>query len=186
MLHARVGPMFAAKTRGLVEVCRDAARIGGPDAVVPLVPARDTRSRGELRAHDGMRCPAYAVSTIEDFQRVVYPRPDLLLVAVDEVQLFDSWIVRELRLLARRVPEVYVAGLLHDYRGAPFENTVELLLCADQITHVHARCVVCDAPAAFTHRKTGGGSRVQIGGAESYEARCRRHWEDVVEDPWAP
>lgn len=186
MLHARVGPMFAEKTRGLIEVCREAARQFGADSVVALVPSRDTRSRGELRAHDGASCLAYAVSSIEDFQRVVYPRPDLRLVALDEVQLFDSGIVRELRLLARRVPEVYAAGLLHDYRGAPFENTVELLLCADRVTHVTARCVVCQEPAAFTHRTSGDGGRVQIGGAESYEARCRRHWEDVVAEPWSP
>lgn len=186
MLHLVTGPMFADKTRTLIDVCRQAAKAHGAEAVVALVPTRDTRSGAELVAHDGSRCPAYAVSGLEELQRIVYPRPDLRLVVVDEIQLFDAGLARELRLLATRISEVWGAGLLHDYRGAPFENTVELALYADHVVHMTARCVVCDLPAAFTHRKRGGIARVEVGGADDYEPRCRRHWEEVVAEPWGP
>lgn len=186
MLHLVAGPMFADKTRTLIDACRVAAKTHGPEAVVAIVPSSDTRSRGQLRSHAGEVCPAYAVSTLDELRSVVYPRPNLKLVAVDEVQLFDAEIARELRLLAGRVAEVWAAGLLHDFRGAPFENTVETLLVADHVLHKTARCVECDQPAAFTHRKGGSVVRVVVGGAEAYEPRCRRHWDEVVADPWRP
>lgn len=186
MLYAIVGPMFSEKTRHLIARCGTVAAEHGAESVVALVPSLDTRSGAELRAHSGERCTAYAVATLDDLRRVVYPRPDLRLVAVDEVQMFDPGLLRELVLLARRGLEVWGAGLLHDYRGAPFENTTNLITLADRVFHAVAHCAVCGGPAAWTHRKAAGGSRIQVGGAEAYEARCRRHWEEVVQDRWEP
>ena len=50
----------------------------------------------------------------------------------------------------------------------------QLLAVAEYITKTLAICVVCGAPANRTYRKVQRGGRVVVGGAEIYEARCRR------------
>jgi hypothetical protein len=50
----------------------------------------------------------------------------------------------------------------------------QLLAVAEYITKTLAICMVCGAPANRTYRKVKRGGRVVVGGAELYEARCRR------------
>lgn len=186
MLHLTIGPMFADKTTGLIEQARAFVREHGPNSVVVVVPSSDHRSGGALLSHSGLSCPAFSVETASQFQDLIYPRPGLKAVLVDEVQLYGAWIVRELSLLGRRRLQVYAAGLLHDYLGAPFENVAQLIPLASTITHKTAQCAVCGGRAAWTHRTTQAQGRVLVGGAECYEPRCREHWEQVVEKPWVP
>ena len=42
---------------------------------------------------------------------------------------------------------------------------------------MHAVCVRCGAPAAYSNRTAGGDEQLQVGDVESYEARCRRCFE---------
>lgn len=186
MLHLTVGPMFADKTTGLITQAREVAKVHGAHSVVVVVPTSDYRSGDMLRSHSGLSCPAHAVDSAAQLHALVYPRPDLKAVVVDEVQLYGAWVVRELALLGRRRLPVYAAGLLHDYLGAPFENVAQLIPLASVLLHKTAKCAVCGAPAAWTHRTTQTKGRVLVGGAESYEARCREHWDQVVENPWVP
>src|SRR5262249_60482985 len=79
--------------------------------------------------------------------------------------------------LAKRGKRVIVAGLDQDYRGVPFEPMPQLLAIAEYITKTLAICVVCGAPANRTYRKVKRGGRVVVGGADLYEARCRRCFE---------
>jgi hypothetical protein len=53
----------------------------------------------------------------------------------------------------------------------------ELLAIAEYITKTLAICVVCGNPANRTYRKKRRGGRVLVGGADLYEARCRRCFE---------
>ena len=51
------------------------------------------------------------------------------------------------------------------------------------VDKLHAICVLCGAPACRNQRLIDGrpapaeGPTIQVGGAESYEARCRLHHE---------
>ncbi len=186
MIRLTVGPMFADKTTSLIASAKRTVQRTGSESVVVIVPTIDQRSGPYLRSHAGEICAAMSVATAREFQAVVYPRPNLKHVVVDEVQFFGSWVVRELVLLSRRRIQLDVAGLLHDYRGAPFENTMQLIPFAEEINHKTATCVGCGEAAAWTHRKTHEGDRVVVGGAETYEPRCRRCWEVEVSDAWVP
>jgi thymidine kinase len=79
--------------------------------------------------------------------------------------------------LARRGKRVIVAGLDQDYAGRPFDPMPQLLAVAEYITKTLAICVVCGAPANRTYRKKKRAGRVVVGGADLYEARCRRCYE---------
>ena len=73
-----------------------------------------------------------------------------------------------------------VAGTDMDFRGEPFGPMSKLLAIAERIDKLHAICVVCGDLASRNQRLIDGkpapaeGPTIQVGGSESYEARCRR------------
>ncbi len=75
---------------------------------------------------------------------------------------------------------VIAAGTDMDFRGEPFGPMGLLLARAERIDKLHAICVVCGDPATRNQRLIDGepapaeGPTIQVGGAETYEARCRR------------
>ena len=96
------------------------------------------------------------------------------MIGIDEGQFLGAELVNVCEKLARMGKRVIVAGLDQDYRGRPFDPMPQLLAVAEYITKTLAICVVCGAPANRTYRKVQRGGRVVVGGAEIYEARCRR------------
>jgi thymidine kinase len=44
---------------------------------------------------------------------------------------------------------------------------------AEEVTKVHAVCVVCGGPANFSYRTIDNSSKILLGEKESYEPRCR-------------
>ena len=82
--------------------------------------------------------------------------------------------------LADRGVRVIVAGTDMDFRGEPFGPMPQLLAIAELVDKLHAICVVCGDLATRNHRLIDGrpapaeGPTIQVGGSESYEARCRK------------
>ena len=56
----------------------------------------------------------------------------------------------------------------------PFPPMPELMAIAEDVTKVRAVCAVCGEPASRSQRIVGESTTVLVGGAESYEARCRK------------
>jgi thymidine kinase len=77
---------------------------------------------------------------------------------------------------------VVVAGLDLDYRGLPFGPMPQLMCRAEYVTKQLAICMTCGDPANFTQRLTRDTAQVVVGATETYEARCRCHFEPPVED----
>jgi thymidine kinase len=50
----------------------------------------------------------------------------------------------------------------------------QILAVAEYVDKILAICMQCGAPANRTQRLTDATDRVVVGGAEEYEARCRR------------
>ncbi len=102
------------------------------------------------------------------------------VVAIDEVQFFDWQIADLCSKLADNGKRVIVAGLDTDFRGEPFGPMPLLMSLAEDVTKLHAICVVCSAPASRTQRLIDGQPTryddpiIFVGGSESYEARCRQ------------
>ena len=131
-----------------------------------------------VHSHDGSRIESEAVSTSSELMERV--RADTQVVAIDEVQFLDDGIVSVVNALADRGLRVILAGTDMDFRGAPFGPIGALLASADVIDKLHAICVRCGEPATRNQRLIDGrpapaeGPTIQVGGLESYEARCRR------------
>ena len=106
-------------------------------------------------------------------------KADTEVVAIDEIQFMDDAVVEVVNALADRGVRVIAAGTDMDFRGHPFGPMGELLAVAEKIDKLTAICVKCGELATRNQRLIDGepapaeGPTIQVGGLESYEARCR-------------
>jgi len=97
---------------------------------------------------------------------------DTVVVALDEVNFFSKEIATVAQQLALAGKRVICCGLDLDYLGVPFESTARLLAVADSVDKLAARCTQCGTPARRTYRIADVKSRIYVGGAQDYDARC--------------
>ncbi|NJD65540.1 MAG: thymidine kinase [Chloroflexi bacterium] len=130
-----------------------------------------------VSTHDGGRIQSEPISTSVDLMERV--RADTEVVAVDEVQFLDDGILAVANALADRGVRVILAGTDMDFRGLPFGPMGGLLAVAEKVDKLQAICVRCGQLATRNQRLIDGepapaeGPTIQVGGLESYEARCR-------------
>ena len=165
-----VGSMYSGKTEELIRRLRR-AQIARQKVEI-FKPAIDRRySADAIVSHSDLRIPSRSVRSALEILRYAH---EAEVIGIDEGQFLGPDLVRVCERLARRGKRVIVAGLDQDYAGRPFEPMPQLLAIAEYITKTLAICVVCGSPANRTYRKVRRGGRVVVGGADLYEARCRR------------
>lgn len=141
-------------------------------------PKIDNRySLTEVVSHDGARVEAEVIDSYKALYDLDPLSLDILLI--DEVQFFDPEIWRVINEWAAGGIDVYVAGLSTDFMGQPFEASARVAMIADSIESLSAVCTKCGEDAVWTQMVVDGvevtdGERVQVGGSEMYEPRCRR------------
>ena len=165
------GSMFSGKSEELIRRVRRAeiAR----QRVQLFKPRIDARySEAEIVSHSDMKLPSRVVGTAREILSLVEPETEV--VGIDEGQFFDGSLVEVADALANRGVRVIVAGLDQDYRGRPFEPMPQLMAVAEYVDKTLAICLKCGAPANRSQRIVRVTDRVVVGGANQYEARCRR------------
>lgn len=172
-IEAICGSMFSGKTEELIRrlVRAQIAR----QKVQVFKPAIDARySKDEVVSHSGGRIASIEVESANEILERIDPATKV--VGIDEAQFLGMDLVRVIEELARSGRRVVVAGLDQDSRGVPFEPVPQILAIAELVTKTMAVCVVCGRPANKTQRLGADSSRVLVGAAEAYEARCRTCW----------
>jgi thymidine kinase len=172
------GVMFSGKSEELLRRVRRA--LIAKKQVQVFKSHLDDRYGGVLRisSHDGTQLEAVPVNL--SVQVAEHVQPDTQVVAIDEAQFLDDGVVSVVNDLADRGVRVIVSGTDMDFRGNPFGPIPHLLAVAEMVDKLHAICVRCGDLATRNQRLIGGrpapaeGPTIQVGGAESYEARCRR------------
>jgi thymidine kinase len=167
------GSMYSGKTEELIRRLRR-AQIARQKVEIFKPGIDDRYARDHIVSHSELRIPSRAVKVAGDILRHAH---EAQVIGIDEAQFLGPELVRVCERLARRGKRVIVAGLDQDYAGRPFEPMPQLLAIAEYITKTLAICVVCGAPANRTYRKKKRAGRVVVGGADLYEARCRRCYE---------
>lgn len=172
------GSMFSGKTEELIRRIRRA--VIAKQNVQVFKPSIDNRySVQHVSSHNGQNVEAHSVA--QSMQILDLIQPQTTVVAIDEAQLFDMDIASVVENLADRGLRVLVAGLDTDFRGEPFGAMPQLLCCAEEVTKLHAICVVCGDLASRTQRLVNGSPAhyddpiIMVGAKEAYEARCREH-----------
>ncbi len=168
-----VGSMYSGKTEELIRRLRR-AQIARQRVEIFKPTIDDRYGRDQIVSHSELRIPSRAVKTANEVLRHAH---EAQVIGIDEGQFLGPDLVKVCERLARRGKRVIVAGLDQDYRGKPFEPMPQLLAIAEYITKTLAICVVCGNPANRSYRKKRRTGRVLVGGADLYEARCRRCFE---------
>jgi len=180
------GVMFSGKSEELLRRIRRA--VIANKRVQVFKSQLDDRYAGvhRISSHDGGTIDAEPVSSSVHISERL--KPDTRVVAIDEAQFLDRGVVEVVNDLANRGVRVIVAGTDMDFRGRPFGPMPELLCIAERIDKLNAICVKCGDVATRNQRLIDGqpapaeGPTIQVGGTESYEARCRRCHEVPLED----
>lgn len=156
----------------------------------------DTRA-GEARigSRIGIGAPADTFAPDEDMFAKLAARLALGPVAcvfIDEAQFLSKAQVWQ---LARAVDDLKVPvmcyGLRVDFQGNLFPGSAALLAWADEMREVRTICH-CGKKASMVIRRGADGralkegDQVQIGGNETYQSLCRRHWREAVGDHPTP
>lgn len=174
------GSMFCGKTEELIRRCRRA--VIAKQELQVFKPNIDNRySIEHVTSHNGMNIEAQPITKSHEILECLAEKTTI--IAVDEVQFFDHGIIDIVQRLAERGIRVVLAGLDTDFRGEPFGPMPQLMSIAEDVTKLHAICVVCGEDAARTQRLVNGSPAnyhdpvILVGAQESYEARCRLHHE---------
>ena len=190
------GPMFAGKTEELLRRVHR-ARLAG--LVVEVIGHRlDSRGGTDrLSTHTGRSTPARMLERAEQLRLPVGAEgpdssdsPDIPLtpdiIAIDEAQFFGPSLVPAIEALLDAGIQVEVAGLCVTYDGGPFAPLPTLMAMAEEVVKLTAVCTICGAAAAFHMRLIDDGASAleataaQVGGTESYQARCRSHRREAA------
>ncbi len=173
-----VGCMFSGKSEELIRRLKR-AQIAKLQVQV-FKPTIDTRySSIEVVSHTGEKIKAEAVSNSKEILNKI--SDGVNVIGIDEAQFYDMEIINVVRGISRKGVRVILAGLDMDFKGEPFGPMGNLLAIADEVTKLHAICMVCGEDATMTQRLINGKPAkytdpvVMIGASESYEARCKLH-----------
>jgi thymidine kinase len=174
------GSMFSGKTDELIR--RLVRATIAKQKVQVFKPAIDVRYAIEkVASHTGSTFDAIPVGNAGEIRLKL--DKDTTVVGIDEAQFFDAEVVTIAKELAARGVRVLVAGLDTDFRGEPFGSMPALMSEAEDVTKLHAICMVCGDEASRTQRLVNGHPArydepvVIVGASELYEARCRLHHE---------
>jgi thymidine kinase len=164
------GSMFSGKTEELIRRL-NRAKIARQKVEI-FKPKIDIRyDEIEIVSHNRNAIRSTPVNTAEEILLLV---GDCDVVGIDEAQFFDDGIFEVSNVLAKKGKRIIIAGLDMDSNAKPFGSMPMLMAAAEYVTKVHAICMVCGDIAHYSYRKVQNENQVMLGEAESYEARCRK------------
>ena len=175
------GPMSCGKTEELLRRVRRC--IIAKKKVKVISPDIDTRTKGDyIESRNGLWLDAITVKNAKEILSRVTPADEV--IAIDEIQFFDSEIIEVVLEMVKDGKRVIASGLDLDFKGEPFGYMPELLCIADKIDKLSAVCMKCGSDKATrTQRLINGmpadksSPLIMIGGDETYEARCIKCYE---------
>ena len=143
------GSMFSGKTEELLRRIRRATI--AKQHVQVFKPKLDHRyGTNKVTSHAGANFTATPVENSAEILETL--DSETTVVAVDEAQFFDAELTKVCTILADKGIRVIVAGLDQDFRGDPFGPMPIILSLAEQVSKLHAICVVCGKDASRTQR----------------------------------
>lgn len=173
-LEVICGPMYSGKSEELQRRLRR-EKIAKKEVIV-FKPKVDTRYDSEaIVSHNGVKMEAIP-STIDEMWDRAW---ECDVIGIDEIQFYEDEVIDQVEMFVAGGKKVIISGLDMDFRRAPFGVMPYFLSVAEQVDKLYAVCHVCGHEAYFTQRLHDGQpanfeeDTVEIGGLESYEARCR-------------
>jgi thymidine kinase len=189
-LYFHYSTMNAGKSTLLLQAAHNYRESG---MAVYLVTAQfDNRAgEGRIGSRIGIGVAADTFGPGEDMFAKIAARLDqgpVACVFIDEAQFLSKDQVWQLACVVDdlKVP-VMCYGLRVDFQGNLFPGSAALLAWADEMREVRTICHCGKKATMVIRRGPDGralkdGDQVVIGGNETYQSLCRRHWREAVGD----
>ena len=193
-LEVITGCMFSGKTEELIRRL-ERVRIARRKLLLFKPTIDDRYSATSVMTHYGRAFDAHlldpANETVEALIELVGTETldEAAVIAFDEGNFFSEKLPGLCEQLVAFGKRVIVAGLDLTFAQEPFGPMPRLMALADRVDKLQAVCVKCGGVATRSQRLIDGspaptdGPVIQVGGAESYEARCRSCYEGRRESP---
>ncbi|XP_072318917.1 thymidine kinase, cytosolic [Eucyclogobius newberryi] len=163
------GPMFSGKSTELMRRVRR-FQVAQYNCLVVKY-AKDTRySDTGMATHDKNTMDAVSANSLEDVRTFALKA---CVIGIDEGQFFPDTVpfAEEMANLGKII---IVAALDGTFQRKAFGNILNLVPLAESVVKLHAVCMQCYKEAAYTKR-IGAEKEVEvIGGADKYQAACRK------------
>ena len=171
MLKVYWGGMFAQKSMALF---REVLRARAASKKVQCFKYDDGRyAVSEIVTHDGLAVEAVPVPDTTALLAAV--DADTEVIIIDEAQFFDEPLVKLANDWANQGKTVIAAGLDMDRYGRPFGIMPALAATAEEAVKLRAICMCCGDEGWISFgRATTTSETKEVGGAEKYQARCRK------------
>ncbi len=189
-LYFHYSTMNAGKSTLLLQASHN-YREGGMDTYLITAQFDNRAGEGRIGSRIGIGEPADTFAADEDMFAKLAARlaqGRVACVFIDEAQFLSK---EQVWQLARAVDDLKVPvmcyGLRVDFQGNLFPGSAALLAWADEMREVRTICH-CGKKATMVVRKgpdgraLTAGEQVVIGGNETYQSLCRRHWREAVGD----
>ncbi len=157
MLTVIAGPMFAGKTTKLLTLFSVLSNLGF-SILCFKAEAESNGGMGHTRSHDERPLPVIYISQDNPEKILKYVgKNSIQKVIIDAIHFFpkDRFIIVVKKLLAQGI-DVYVNGLIYDYRKKEYGATKTLMSMADECIEQFSICVKCGGKAQHTERVAGG------------------------------
>jgi thymidine kinase len=182
--------MNAGKSTSLLQSAYN-YRERGMHSIIYTAALDDRYGVGKVTSRIGLQADAKLYAKGDDlFESISSDCKDKKLdcVFIDEAQFLTKEQVRQLVDVVDelRIP-VLAYGLRTDFLGETFEGSHYLLAWADKLSELKTVCH-CGRKASFVVRRdedgnaVTNGDQVQIGGNDTYESLCRKHFKELVWD----
>ena len=188
-LYFHYSTMNAGKSTSLLQASHN-YREGGMQTYLITARLDNRAGKGRIASRIGIGEEADTFAPGEDmFEKLKsrFTEGPVACVFIDEAQFLSKDQVWQ---LARAVYDLGVPvmcyGLRVDFQGNLFPGSAALLAWADEMREVRTICQ-CGKKATMVIRRgpdgraLTAGEQVQIGGNETYQSLCRRHWREAVE-----
>ncbi len=189
-LYFYYSAMNAGKSTSLLQSAYN-YRERGMHSIIYTAAIDDRYGTGKVSSRIGLQADAELYAKSDNLFQCINQRHEVKkmdCVFIDEAQFLTKEQVRQLVNVVDelKIP-VLAYGLRTDFLGETFEGSHYLLAWADKLSELKTVCH-CGRKASFVVRldengravKTG--DQVQIGGNDTYESMCRKHFKQLVWD----
>lgn len=177
-LELFLGPMFAGKSSEVLRILHRNKVIGRKTVVITHALDKRYTEEPQLVTHNQATHPALAVHSL----LTLLPSAELHTadcIIIEEAQFFPDLKDFVLNFVEAFGKHVICVGLDGDSQRNPFGQLLDLVPYCDSVTKFKALCKRCGdgTDALFTYRApTAPKTQINVGGAEQYEALCRKHY----------
>jgi thymidine kinase len=155
-----------------------------------FIPKADAdKNDGYIESRIGLKAKAIIVDNDFNFYTYVkaHVSKNLQCILIDEVQFLNkSQVVQIGKITDKLNIPAMCYGIRTDFRGELFEGSKYLLALADNLIELKTVCSMCSRKATMVVRLDDKGKvltegeKIQIGGNETYQVVCRKHFRSLT------